>query len=82
MGDVPDRIYYFKHYRRTHPGSTKGELIQKLQIRAYGFAHAEQIAAKDYLAIINFDAEFAILDGELGFAACFFTRPEPISTRT
>ena len=81
MGDIPDRIYYFKQYRRTHPGSTKGELIQKLQIRAFGFAHAEQIAATDYLAIINFDTDFAILDGDLGFAACWFSRPEPLSKR-
>ena len=73
MGDVPDRVYYFKHYRRTSPGGTTGELIKKVQIRAYGFAHAEQIAAQDYLALINFETEFVIIDGELGFATCWFT---------
>ena len=76
MADDPERVYYFKHYRRSRPGGTTGELIRKVQIRAYGIMHAEQIATRDFVAAINFDLDFAILDGDSGFIKCWFTGEE------
>ena len=75
MSDEPDRTYYFKHYRRTHPGTTNGELVNKYTIKAYGWAHAERQAIETYLPGINFETDFAILDGETGFATCWCTEP-------
>lgn len=72
MSDEPDRIYYFKQYRRIQPGATSGELVKKLQIRAYGWAHAEQQAIQLFLPGINFETDFVILDGETGLATCWF----------
>ena len=76
MTDDPERVYYFKHYRRTQPGGTTGELIRKVQIRAYGLMHANEIAVRDYVAGIDFKSDFAILDGESGFIKCWFTGKE------
>ena len=75
MSDAPERIYYYKQYRRSQPGATGGELIKKLQIRAYGWAHAEQLTMQTFLPGINFETDFVILDGETGFATCWFSEP-------
>ena len=75
MADVEDKIYYFKQYRRLARGSTGGTLVNKIQIRAAGFAHAEQLA-RGHLSGIDFETDFVILDGEFGYARCWFTGKE------
>ncbi len=68
-----DRTYTFKQYRRTRPGGTTGEMTKRAEIKAPGLAQAEEIAAKEYLAGLDFKSDFAILEGETGFVSCWLT---------
>jgi hypothetical protein len=73
MADHPIRTYVFKQYRRTKPGGSVGELTKSVEICATGLSAAEEIAAKDHLAGIDFKHDFAILEGETGFVSCWLT---------
>lgn len=68
-------IYYFKHYRRTSRGATTGELLKRTAIEAPGLAYAQQIAAREYLPEVDFEWDFAILEGDTDFATCWLTMP-------
>jgi hypothetical protein len=70
---MEDRTYIFKQYRRTKPGGTTGELVNKIEITAPGLAQAEQIAVRDHLAGLDFQTDFAILEGGTGFVSCWLT---------
>jgi hypothetical protein len=75
MPEVQMRTYHFKQYRRTKPGGTTGELVKSLEIEAEGLAQAHQIVNRDNLLDFNFDSDFAILEGDTGFATCWLTKP-------
>ena len=67
------RVYQFKQYRRTKPGGIGGELTKRVEIAAHGLAQAEQMAVRDHVAAINFETDFAILEGDYGFVRCWLT---------
>ncbi|HWY60351.1 MAG TPA: hypothetical protein VNW15_00470 [Rhizomicrobium sp.] len=67
------RTYQFKHYRRTAPGGTTGELLRSAEIQAAGLAYAGQIADRDYLPGVNFESDFVILEGE-NFIRCYLAK--------
>ena len=67
------RTYHLKLYRRTRPGGTTGELTKRIEITASGLAQAEQIAVREHVAAINFETDFAILEGGTGFVSCWLT---------
>jgi hypothetical protein len=50
-----------------------GELTAKHEVSASGLSEAERIAVKQFGNKIDFDRDFAILEGDTGFVSCWFT---------
>jgi hypothetical protein len=69
--------YNLKLYARVSRGSTVGELLKKYEITAPGLSEAERIAVRDHREEIDFETDFAILEGETGFVSCWLTRFPP-----
>jgi hypothetical protein len=65
--------YNLKLYRRVSPGSTVGEFTKKYEFNASGMAEAERIAAHDHVKEIDFNTDFAILEGDTGFVSFWLT---------
>ncbi len=66
-------VYTLKFYVRVSRGSTVGELIRTEQFAASGMAEAQRIALRDYVAGIDFERNFIILEGDTGFVSCWLT---------
>jgi hypothetical protein len=69
--------YHFKQYRRTKRNGSTGELLRRKEIEATGLAFAEQMVEGD-LREIDFEYDFAILEGDTGFVRCWLTRPSDL----
>jgi hypothetical protein len=54
-----------------------GELTKTIEIKAHGLAQAEKIALRDHSAGLDFEWDFAILEGESGFVSCWLTGLPP-----
>lgn len=73
MATADDRTYQFKQYRRTRPHGTAGEITKSIEIVAPGLAQAAQVVVKEYLVDLDFQYNFAILEGDSGFIKLWTT---------
>jgi hypothetical protein len=75
VAERPLITYRLKHYRRTKRGGSVGELTKTINISAPGFSAAEEIVAPQ-LAEVDFETDFAILEGDTDFVKVWLTGHE------